>query len=102
MLRLVGAWNEQVGPQFGATFCLHGGTSLTKGFGLVDRFSEDLDLSVLWQDVPHPWTRWAKVRTAVQRAITHGLTAIVPALRTRQDRGFQAHTSLQTLRWVYT
>jgi hypothetical protein len=30
--------------ELGLTFALKGGTSLSKGFGIIDRFSEDLDI----------------------------------------------------------
>jgi predicted nucleotidyltransferase component of viral defense system len=32
--------------QLGLTFELKGGTSLSKGFGVIDRFSEDIDTRV--------------------------------------------------------
>ncbi len=45
LLQAVGSWSATVaGPEFGLTVVLHGGTCLTKGHGLLERFSEDIDM----------------------------------------------------------
>lgn len=52
-------WALQQQPHL--TLCFKGGTSLAKCFGLIERFSEDVDLQLAVDDaaglppVPHPW-----------------------------------------------
>jgi hypothetical protein len=43
-MRVIGALSQIQDPEFQLVFC--GGTSLSKGFGLIERFSEDLDFKV--------------------------------------------------------
>jgi predicted nucleotidyltransferase component of viral defense system len=40
----------------GPRLLLKGGTSLSKGFGLIARFSEDIDITVLREDIEEPAT----------------------------------------------
>ena len=59
-----------------------GGTSLSKGFGLIERFSEDLDLKVLPGNVRSlpPVSNWASVgarATADRRAYFTALAGIL-------------------------
>lgn len=69
-----------------------GGTSLSKGFGLIQRFSEDLDLMILPGTVTNmpdvaSWTSANKgpvrQRLAFYEALTNAL--IVPAVRVQRD-----------------
>lgn len=69
-----------------------GGTSLSKGFGLIQRFSEDLDLMILageGGDLPEVknWTSLNKGPVAQRRAfydeLTHAL--LVPNVRVERD-----------------
>ncbi len=47
MLKAVGDWNREQGPDFGVALALGGGTGLTKSGSPLARFSEDIDLAVL-------------------------------------------------------
>ena len=39
--------------ELGLAFALKGGTSLSKGFGIIDRFSEDIDIWIApFDDIP--------------------------------------------------
>ena len=38
-------------PEGGPRLLFKGGTSLSKGFGLIDRFSEDIDITVFRDDL---------------------------------------------------
>jgi hypothetical protein len=40
-------------PAGGPRFLFKGGTSLSKGFGLIERFSEDIDITVFRDDIGH-------------------------------------------------
>jgi Nucleotidyl transferase AbiEii toxin, Type IV TA system len=70
-----------------------GGTSLSKGFGLIQRFSEDLDLMILPGAVTSlpevvSWTSTSKGsiarREAFYDALAHAL--VVPGVRVERDR----------------
>lgn len=69
-------------------FILKGGTSLTKGWGLLDRFSEDLDILVraeaVWGAAKRD-TRLKALRDAI--AETKGLTLDSKDTRTRAETG---------------
>jgi len=41
-------------PQKSPRLVFRGGTSLSKSFGLINRFSEDIDITVFRQDIGHP------------------------------------------------
>ena len=43
-------------PDGGPRLLFKGGTSLSKGYGLIDRFSEDIDVTVFRDDLGHPQT----------------------------------------------
>ncbi len=71
-----------------------GGTSLSKGFGLTQRFSEDLDMMILpgtASDLPNVtnWTSTNKSPIAQRIAFYQALTGalIVPGVRIERDRG---------------
>ena len=71
-----------------------GGTSLSKGFGLIARFSEDIDITVFRKDIGEPATveelesisgkkraaRLDAIRTACQQFIQHPLRGQVATL----------------------
>ncbi len=40
----------------GPRLLFKGGTSLSKGYGLIDRFSEDIDITVFREDIGEPAT----------------------------------------------
>ena len=70
-----------------------GGTSLSKGFGLIQRFSEDLDLmvqhgSVIGLPAITNWTSSNKGPVAKRRAFYDALTdaLVVPGVRVELDR----------------
>lgn len=69
-------------------FVLKGGTSLTKGWNLLDRFSEDLDILVRaeagWGEARRD-TRLRAFRDTI--ASTKGLTLDSKDIRTRSERG---------------
>lgn len=79
--------------QTGLAIWFKGGTSLSKGFGLIQRFSEDLDLMVEPGEVaglPHvgSWTSTNKGPVATRVAFYETLAAAlrVPGARVEQDR----------------
>jgi hypothetical protein len=84
--------------QTGLSIWFKGGTSLSKGFGIIERFSEDLDLMIEHGDVatlPHVtnWTSTNKGPTAQRRAFYDELAEalVIPGVsveidETRQDR----------------
>lgn len=43
-------------PKKGPRLLFKGGTSLSKAYGLIDRFSEDIDITVFRDDLGHPGT----------------------------------------------
>jgi len=70
-----------------------GGTSLSKGFGLIQRFSEDLDLMILpgaMTDLPDvkSWTSTNKGPVAQRQAFYDALVdaLVVPSVRVERDR----------------
>jgi hypothetical protein len=70
-----------------------GGTSLSKGFGIINRFSEDLDLMILsgpTSGLPEVtnWTSTNKGPVARRRAFYNALAdaLVVPAVRVERDR----------------
>lgn len=84
--------------QTGLSVWFKGGTSLSKGFELIERFSEDLDLMIERGDVTtlHDVTSWTSTNkgpTAQRRAFYDGLAEafVIPGVaveidQTRQDR----------------
>jgi len=77
----------------GLDIWLKGGTSLSKGFGLIQRFSEDLDLMILpGTTVGLPevtnWTSTNKTPVAQRQSFYDALTGalVVPAVRVERDR----------------
>ena len=62
-----------------------GGTSLSKGYGLINRFSEDVDVAVLTQNL-----RSNQIKTLISRVckeMTHGLQEqVVPELTSKGSR----------------
>lgn len=90
--------------QFGLEVWFKGGTSLSKGFGLIERFSEDLDLKV----EPGPksglprienWKSEGKAATAMRREYFESLQRVVtvPGARVTVDPTFEdpTHRSAQ-------
>ncbi|OGQ79149.1 MAG: hypothetical protein A2289_03085 [Deltaproteobacteria bacterium RIFOXYA12_FULL_58_15] len=78
--------------QTGLEIWFKGGTSLSKGFGLIQRFSEDLDLMVeqgAVSGLPEvtSWTSTNKGPVAKRRAFYDALVATlaVPGVRIEQD-----------------
>lgn len=71
-------------------FTKPGGTSLSKGFGLIQRFSEDLDLMVLHAGLPDVtnWTSTDKGPVAKRRAFYDALATaiVVPGVRVERDQ----------------
>jgi len=68
--------------QTGLSIWFKGGTSLSKGFGIIERFSEDLDLMIEPGDVAtlpevKNWTSTNKGPTAQRRAFYDGLVEVL-------------------------
>lgn len=94
-------------PPDGPRLLFKGGTSLSKAFGIISRFSEDIDITVFRQDIGEPIEaedldalsgkqrriRLDRIRNACQRYIAEGMAAqlrgiaeqIMPAGRFRLD-----------------
>jgi hypothetical protein len=85
-----------------------GGTSLSKAFGIIDRFSEDVDLTYNIVDfvpdalrdgnpLPQTSSHAKKVMQAVRRKLPEWLSdSVVPALRASAERdGIEASISVQ-------
>ena len=53
--------------QAGFTVWFKGGTSLSKGFSLIERFSEDLDIKLEHPDIPEP-SSWSKTTAGATRS----------------------------------
>lgn len=72
-------WSLQQG---GFEIWFKGGTSLSKGFGLIERFSEDLDLKVSREDLPavESWTSESRGRIAQREAFFRTLVQKLPVL----------------------
>lgn len=72
-------WSIQ---QTGFELWFKGGTSLSKGFGLIERFSEDLDLKLARDDLPavESWTSESKGRIAQREAFFRALVEQLPVL----------------------
>lgn len=72
-------WSIQ---QAGFELWFKGGTSLSKGFGLIERFSEDLDLKLARDDLPtvESWTSESKGRIAQREAFFRALVERLPVL----------------------
>lgn len=72
-------WSIQ---QAGFELWFKGGTSLSKGFGLIERFSEDLDLKLARDDLPavESWTSESKGRIAQREAFFRALVEQLPVL----------------------
>jgi hypothetical protein len=76
-------------PPGGPRLLFKGGTSLSKAFGLISRFSEDIDITVFRQDIGEPIEaadldalsgkqrriRLERIRSACQQYITEGMAA---------------------------
>jgi hypothetical protein len=64
--------------QFGESLVFKGGTSLSKVFGAIDRFSEDIDLSLSpeWMELPEPGAS----RNQAQHQVTPWLAEEFPQL----------------------
>ncbi len=43
-------------PKGGPRFLFKGGTALSKAYGLINRFSEDIDITVFRDDLGHAWS----------------------------------------------
>ena len=94
-------------PPDGPRLLFKGGTSLSKAFGLISRFSEDIDITVFRQDIGEPIEavdldalsgkqrrlRLDRIRAACQRYIAEGMAVqlreiaarVMPAGRFRVD-----------------
>jgi hypothetical protein len=72
-------WSLQ---QAGFELWFKGGTSLSKGFGLIERFSEDLDLKLARDDLPvvESWSSESKRRIAQREAFFRALVERLPVL----------------------
>lgn len=64
---------QLAGSEFSDKVVFKGGTSLSKGYGLIERISEDVDIAV---DNPHDLgdSKRKKMLKAVEKAVTFGLT----------------------------
>jgi hypothetical protein len=84
-------------PPGGPRLLFKGGTSLSKAFGLISRFSEDIDITVFRQDIGEPIEaadldalsgkqrriRLERIRAACQRYIAEGMTVQLREIATR-------------------
>lgn len=98
-------------------FVFKGGTSLSKGYGLIDRFSEDIDLILDWQtlgyDKNEPWQERSNTKQelfnneANARAINFIETKLTPAIQDGLSELLKGKFSLsidtdgQTIKFVY-
>lgn len=69
--------------QSGLQFWFKGGTSLSKAFNLIERFSEDIDLVVLPGTIPNlpPVSSWKREAPGPNRARREFWEALLPALQ---------------------
>jgi len=89
--------------QTGLEIWFKGGTSLSKGFKLIQRFSEDLDLMILRgtvRDLPEVtnWTSTNKGPTRQRAAFYEALTGVLVDPDVRMSRARSVHSSTTTLR----
>jgi hypothetical protein len=107
------------GSEFAGSLVFKGGTSLSKVFGVIDRFSEDIDLSLSpeFLKLPEAGTsrnqanKWmtkaeAACAEAVERQIAPGLEAAAEAVLGKRDGGWfefqtDAHTNSPVLLFHY-
>jgi hypothetical protein len=98
-------------------FVFKGGTSLSKGYGLIDRFSEDIDLILDWQQlgygIDEPWQNRSVSKQelfnneANARAINFIENRLVPAIKgdlSKELKGkFQLSidTDGETIKFIY-
>ncbi len=68
-------------PQKGPRLLFKGGTSLSKAYGLINRFSEDIDVTVFREDLGHPATP-AELAVLSNRKRKAALDAIAEDCRT--------------------
>lgn len=103
---------------FRDSFAFKGGTSLSKGFNLIERFSEDIDLIFDWRllgyGIDEPWEKRSNtkqdafVRQINEDAASFLREELMPEMRAYLDGQHIANTSLridrddpQTLRFFY-
>jgi predicted nucleotidyltransferase component of viral defense system len=77
----------------GFVFQLKGGTSLSKGFGIIDRFSEDIDIHIepfdnekLFIGKNHDEEKHIRSRSRFFNNLVNKI--IIPGMRTERDHGF--------------
>jgi len=82
-------------PAPGAGMIFKGGTSLSKGFGAIDRFSEDIDISLDRRDLGFgddlkSWTKLSNKRRAAQFELLHATaeTHVGGPLREKLTKAF--------------
>lgn len=103
-------------PKFGSSLTFKGGTSLSKGWKLIERFSEDIDIVIDRDSLGFPGDRLSrnqleKLKTASSKRVVED---ILPELRKRITRrlqtdakwameaaGVEEDSSLQTLLFQY-
>ncbi len=103
---------------FSNALAFKGGTSLSKGYGIIKRFSEDIDLVLDWRilgnGVKEPWAnrsntqqdrfnREANMKTAVflNEVLMPHLNNLVSALGISKYRFYIEENDNQTIRFVY-
>lgn len=79
--------------KLGLTFQLKGGTSLSKGFGIIDRFSEDIDIHIepaAGQDVKTERNHSKPIHIESRKAFYDGLakTIAIPGIRVERAHEF--------------
>lgn len=94
-----------------------GGTSLSKGYGLIERFSEDIDLILDWQTLGYgedePWQERSNTKQelfnneANARAINFIATKLMPSIQDGLNQSLKSKFQLaidtdgQTIKFVY-
>lgn len=64
-----------------------GGTSLSKGYDLIERFSEDVDLAII-DDGNSSGNKIKIIIRSLEKEITHGLNEIKPRELQAKDHNF--------------
>jgi hypothetical protein len=76
-------------PDIAKHLCFKGGTSLSKAYGLIERFSEDIDLILDWRDLSEQdpqadrsKTQQSKLNTSINQAAQHYIkNTLLPGLQ---------------------
>ena len=85
---------QRVAVERGVEIVLKGGTSLSKGYKLIDRFSEDVDLIVVFDDDESPQSRHQVFRN-MANAAGEALSAEPEVDGGRSERGVKRPVYLQ-------